>query len=281
MPLFSFREQLCETIAIQTNSMNKTLRMRIWNVINNKLLEPLSEQMGYTLVRLFFQEVMLHDCFQIEAYSLSFLYKQIREFIFDTQWYKVYDLVDFILQLKLEIIKEDLTKELTLSFNNFLELENSPYRILNGLLAPVTSEVEIKSVETALASGSSGNGWIVHLKCALERFSDREQPDYRNTIKESISAVEAISKVIANDENATLNQALDRIEREAKINLHTALKSSFSKLYGYTSSKEEGIRHALLSEGNICEEDARFMLVVCSAFVNYLKVKSDNAGIQL
>ncbi len=281
MPLFSFREQLCETIAIQTNSMNKTLRMRIWNVINNKLLEPLSEQMGYTLVRLFFQEVMLHDCFQIEAYSLSFLYKQIREFIFDTQWYKVYDLVDFILQLKLEIIKEDLTKELTLSFNNVLELENSPYRILNGLLAPVTSEVEIKSVETALASGSSGNGWIVHLKCALERFSDREQPDYRNTIKESISAVEAISKVIANDENATLNQALDRIEREAKINLHTALKSSFSKLYGYTSSKEEGIRHALLSEGNICEEDARFMLVVCSAFVNYLKVKSDNAGIQL
>lgn len=60
--------------------------------------------------------------------------------------------------------------------------------------------------------------------------------------------------------------------------MHPALKGSFEKLYGYTSDAE-GIRHALLDEPNLDFEDAKFMLVSCSAFVNYLKAKAAKAGI--
>jgi hypothetical protein len=46
-----------------------------------------------------------------------------------------------------------------------------------------------------------------------------------------------------------------------------------SALYGYTSDSS-GIRHALQDEPNLDFVDAKFMLVACSAFVNYLTDKA-------
>jgi hypothetical protein len=44
-------------------------------------------------------------------------------------------------------------------------------------------------------------------------------------------------------------------------------------LYGYTSDTH-GIRHALKDDSQPNAEDAKFMLVSCSAFVNYLVEKA-------
>lgn len=98
-------------------------------------------------------------------------------------------------------------------------------------------------------------------------MNNRETPDYRNSIKESISAVESLAKVLSGSDKATLGEALKEIEKNGK--LHSALKSAFSSLYGYTNDAE-GIRHALLDESSLTKADARFMLVSCSSFVNYL-----------
>jgi len=69
---------------------------------------------------------------------------------------------------------------------------------------------------------------------------------------------------------------------EEKLPLNKNLKDAFIQLYHYTSSAE-GIRHAigLLEEPNLNFEDAKFMLVTCSAFINYLISKASNAGIEL
>lgn len=142
----------------------------------------------------------------------------------------------------------------------------------------MTSEEEIAEIEDALEATKGLEGVHTHLQTALSMLSDRKSPDYRNSIKESISAVEGICKLIAQDEKATLGSALDKIE--TRVELHGALKGAFEKLYGYTSDAE-GIRHALLKEPNLESEDAKFMLVACSAFVNYLIAKVSRAGMKL
>jgi hypothetical protein len=60
--------------------------------------------------------------------------------------------------------------------------------------------------------------------------------------------------------------------------MHGALKSAFNKLYGYTSD-EDGIRHAILEESNVGFDEAKYMIVVCSAFVNYLTAKASAHGL--
>jgi len=52
--------------------------------------------------------------------------------------------------------------------------------------------------------------------------------------------------------------------------LHSALKEGFLKLYSYTND-ENGIRHAMLEVPELNQADAKYFLLSCTSFVNYLK----------
>jgi len=82
--------------------------------------------------------------------------------------------------------------------------------------------------------------------------------------------------IMTNDPKAKLGDALKNLEKLG-VKLHPALQIAFDKLYGYTSN-EGGIRHCLLEQSTIYFEDAKFMLVSCSAFVNLLKARSIKTG---
>jgi hypothetical protein len=166
---------------------------------------------------------------------------------------------------------EETNEKFRATCNQVLEEELSAYRFVGNQIAKMTSKEEISEIEDA--SESPFETVNIHLENALRLMSDRKNPDHRNSIKESISSVEAICRIIAEDEKATLGQALGVIEKKGEIELHPALKRAFESLYGYTSSAK-GIRHALLEgELGLSFEDAKFMLVSCSAFVNYLVAK--------
>ncbi len=153
------------------------------------------------------------------------------------------------------------------ALNIILERELSGYRIISGKVVDITDEQEVEMLEEALAD-TQYEGVNAHLKRALELLSDRKNPDYRNSIKESISAVEGIAKIISNNPKASLGDALKILEKNSK--LHSALKNGFSSLYGYTSD-ENGVRHSMLEEPNITIADAKYFLLSCTSFVNYLK----------
>ena len=70
---------------------------------------------------------------------------------------------------------------------------------------------------------------------------------------------------------------MDKIK--GRIKIHSALERGFKQIYGYTSDSD-GIRHGLMEEPTCDFEDAKFMLVSCSAFINYLIAKSLKAEIE-
>jgi len=49
----------------------------------------------------------------------------------------------------------------------------------------------------------------------------------------------------------------------------------------FTTSAEDGIRHASIKQAEVDFDTAKFMLVSCSAFVNYLIAQSAKAGMKL
>jgi hypothetical protein len=168
------------------------------------------------------------------------------------------------------------TEDLRVAWNLVLERENAGYRIVDTRIVDITNEQELAEVEKAATSSIEGAQH--HIKTALALFADRKKPDYRNSIKESISAVEAVCRGLTGDPNATLGAALNQLQQ--KMGMHGALKSALSSLYGYTSG-EQGIRHAMLDEPNLTSSEAKFMLVVCSAFTNYIVSKAAEAGLKL
>ena len=153
------------------------------------------------------------------------------------------------------------------TLNEVFEKECVGYRMIDEKIVAITDPIEIKEIEDCLDIQFQGPK--SHIQKALGFLADREHKDYKNSIKESISAVESICEIIVGSESATLGKALKAL-KDKKINIHPALEKAFSSLYGYTSD-EGGIRHAEgLFESNVSFEEAKYMLVSCCAFVNYL-----------
>ncbi len=192
--------------------------------------------------------------------------KDLKRRFYDFDWTTVYDFLEFVASIgnyKVKFQKE---------CNNILKREFAAYRFIEGKILRITSKNEIQEIIEAINSSSKPvHG---HLTTALDMLSDRTSPNYRNSIKESISAVEAICQKIAG-KNATLGDALGIIAN--KIALPPPLRTAFEKIYGYTNSSD-GIRHALSDVSTVEFEDAKFMLVSCSAFVNYLLAKQSKNG---
>ena len=149
----------------------------------------------------------------------------------------------------------------------FRSSELAGYIFVGNELSPITDEGEIAEVEEAL--DKSPNEVQQHLNRALELLSDRENPDFRNSIKESISALE--SNLRKKTGENTLGKALKEIQKTG-IDLNPQLVSGLTSIYAWTNGKD-GIRHAIIDAPNVTIEDAKLMLILNSALVNYLRSK--------
>ncbi len=267
--------------SIQIESIDIKLENRIWNTIKINFFDEIGVDFNYKVDRdsdigQVFQAIW-QDFFGNRAdeipkdiqrnISAREFVGYIKDWFFKCQWYEKYDFLEYLSKLDLKYFELGFTEKC----NEALKREMSAYRIVDGFIIQITSEEEIVEIEEALLNPSKWNPVNTHLKTAIEYFSNRENPDYRNSVKESISAVESLCKIIVGNNSATLAPALKIIEKKHKI--QDALRSAFTALYGYTS-EAGGIRHSLLEDDIIVTmEDAKFMLVSCSAFINYLKVK--------
>jgi AbiJ N-terminal domain 4 len=268
---FSQRMGLKPGTIIQIDSMTDELRKALWNdfygEFGGKKNWGVVRSLIYSLWCNFFHKLL------DEAHKYDALWETIKTFYFSLEWQEVYDFIEFVAN---EYEGGSYLDELIKSYNITLKKYLSAYRFIGKNLVKITSEQEIAEIEEALAVSKQ---FTPHLDQALTLLADRNVPDYRNSIKESISAVEAMCQLIVDDENVSLGKALTRLE--SKIgSFHKSFRNALNHLYGWTSDAQ-GIRHALLGESDLDIEDARFMLIVCSAFINYLAAKVDKAGIEL
>lgn len=261
---------------VQINSMDDSLRVGLWNA----LIEVVWS--GYAGARYFSSPENkrirnLTSVIWVSYFGKALdtrgnrwgdIYEKIRSNFFECPWNSVYDFLELVVQ-NYEFRSSYQT--LVNRCNQVLEKEVSAYRFVGKDIVRITEQHEIKEIEQAI--DGAGGGEKAHMIRALELLSDRDMPDYRNSIKESISAVESLVQT-ALGEKGTLGQLLKKLEE--RVGLHGSLKGAFTSLYGYASD-EGGIRHAMLDKANIKFEDAKFMLVVCSAFINLVKVKLHNS----
>ena len=253
---------------IQIESIDEALWAGLWNAFLGQVWEEMSFSSKIELCRNLWEDFVKghKDVFDTYDDITGFRFPQflnaIKNLLRNDHWYKNYDFLEFILSHGITIKME---REFVKICNLQLEREKSAYRFVNRLITPIISDIEIESIESAtMREGPVA----IQLRSALEKLSDRQTPDYRNSIKESISAVESQARRVMRDE-ATLGRLLSKMEAER--GLPTPLKTAFSAFYGYASGRS-GARHGpLVAEGMEVDFDlAKFMLVTCSAFINYL-----------
>ena len=189
-------------------------------------------------------------------------------------WYRKLDIIEYMFQAMEQMsrrssVLDDLLKQCINYVNAQFKDLHYGYRLVDLCITPITSDEEIEAIETAIAN--SKDNVYTHLSEAISLFPNRENPNYRNSIKESISAVEVVCRELTGKK--TLGDALSALEKKGIV-IHNQLKSAFEKLYAYTNQEGTGVRHGLMeSTGNYVPSynEAYFMLVSCSAFINYVR----------
>ena len=275
MPSFSQRHGYEPMeMPFQRSEVDAELRTKLWNVLSLGIWnhwQPVSEwhsrnreseqieQMVRRLWIHFFNRDLDHLPSFKRSYESKGAYDVMKAFFFECQWHQVYSFLEEIAADRSKLF----TAELREFINSGLEHRNAAYRFVGSQIAEITSEHEIAAIEAGQRDAS--DPVREHLQAALRMLSDRAAPDYRNSIKESISAVEAACRIATGMPKATLSDALRRIP-----NLHSALAQGFDKIYGYTSDAN-GIRHSLTDQQTNTYGEAKFMLVACSGFISYLK----------
>jgi hypothetical protein len=208
--------------------MNPELRNSLWNALDVALWSTrdyVYRQYGEPYIESF-SKALWFDYFKRPIDSRpdreSQILAAIRDYFFKCEWFEVYDFLEFVVG-HYSRSKPGLAKFL----NQFLERELSGFRFVSGHLTDITTTEEIEMLENTLAD-SRFAGVTAHLQRALELYASRENPDYRNSIKESISAVESMARIVADNPKATLGDALKAIEKKGSS--HPALKDGFIKI---------------------------------------------------
>ena len=261
---------------LQLEGMDKGLRVALWNYIESGIFHFVEDEKEYVRIGLLtsISTEYLHNRFKkIEGYNSNKTIDEFHAYFLKAQWYEVYDFIEHIVEFAYYYsFAEDI--DMDGRFNEILEGHMSGYRFIDYVLSPIIDEQEIDSIEEAISNPN--HGVSLHLQTALEFLSDRQSPNYRNSVRESITAVEALVRLTT--EEKTLGKGLNAIEKSGKFEFNTQFKSGLEKIYAYTNNEETGIRHTLIADDavEVTFDDAKFMLVLCSAFVNYVHAKNQN-----
>lgn len=265
---------------LQVETMDHALKTALWNCIYRFLINEWIQFEG----SLFGGEIVRGETYRnihkdiytnifnysIDDFTRSTQIACFKSAITDGTWDYVYEVLEEVINIQSldKIIK---VSDFITAINYQLEKHNSGWRLIHNQIVPIYNNEELKEVQKVQEQGL---GVISeHLKQALVHL--KSNGDLRNSVKESISMVEAAAKILSPKE-PTLGKALNKLKKDDKVN--SLLTDKYTKFYEYTNSKD-GIRHGLMETLNLSLEDARYFFIACSAFTNYLLEKARKQGV--
>ena len=276
---FSDRNQIKpENTTIQTNSLDERTRVALCNATSIVVCDGVlyNNHLADSKQQKFIKHLYADVYGQIVDWSKDYSGKQVMSMLLETIKTDEFDAVLTVVEyLAREIDEmnpyygfdhEGKWHKATKIYSQLFEKEYVGYRFVGGYITPITDPVEIKAIEDSVSTNH--NAVREHIEKALRLLSDRDAPDYANSIKESISAVERMCSIIMG-KSTTLGDALNKLQSKGVV-VNPQMKTAFEKLYAYTNGAS-GIRHSGQLDGpDATFAEAKFMLVSCSAFVNYL-----------
>ena len=250
----------------QFESMDDRLRNALWNfLLKYYFNHSMPPDFQLTVLQEFWTNVIGQRSDEFSSGSVYGAVDALKNWYLMADWHEVYDILEHVLHM---YGPEFLVEEL----NAILGREGSAYRFVGNVIAPITNDEELAQVESATQHSYLFHGASQQIMQAVTLLGNRDNPDFRNAIKESISAVESAVKVASGQAN--FEKGLQ------KFALHPQLRQGWTNIYNWTSN-DEGIRHGLTREPlNAGLAEARYMVVACSAFVNYLVAKHSESSSQ-
>lgn len=270
--------------AIQLDGMDDDLRIDIYNMLyvecRNNGLYPLSDAKLDIWAR-FWKRPLDETRYLTDDEFMD----QLKGFIIETEWYDVYNLVEFYCNnipdydwdaamwlngfMASDPGPENLRSgrmDFESKLNGLLERNASGYRMIECLLVPISDEAELSALEEALCLPETFDIARSHVAKSLEKLSEKPVHDLRNAVNEAVSAVESVCRLIVKSPSATLGGCIKELRRQERIN--GLVISALDKIWEFSS---KSTRHAGQPKAKLIDyPTAKYIVVSCAASVNLL-----------
>ena len=211
---FAERNGFVKEKTVQVDEIDRSLRNRLYNMVHrfSESSPMIHEELEYVVDRLGYQ---LESTTNRNWYIINTVLEGEDSSI---PWYMPYEVIELFFEAKRLHCKEceyrsdnsceycgytEWFRNVTTDINIMLEQEKSGYRLLNDKFVNIISDEELQEINKII--DSPYQAVKIHINKALVLYSDRKKPDYENSIKESISAVESLCCIIT---GSTLSESV-------------------------------------------------------------------------
>jgi len=155
--------------------------------------------------------------------------------------------------------------------------ERLGFELRNGAIEKVGSGYIDAQIEEAryLLKEPEFKGADKHFEKAIKAVNVRPNPDVENCIKDAVSAIESVGRIIVNDDKAMLSDIIKIMVRKGVI--PKLLGETMQKVYAYRGD-EPGVAHGLVGDSKVTRDEAECVLAVSAAIIIYLVNKREKMG---
>lgn len=203
------------------------------------------------------------------VYSSNWAEPRIRENLEAMDWHLVYDLFEYLAEdLHYASVEEYQTR-----VNTAFAEAGVVYELRDGLverLDEVGAALEVIDDEDSALEVLSGEFQPVKEQYLRALSALHGRPlDAKTAIRESLNALEAVSRIITGKDKSQLGDCLTAIYGKDAEDHHKALAASLKSLYGYASSIP-GARHGQHADVEISFEEALLAVRLSGAALSFL-----------
>jgi hypothetical protein len=198
--------------------------------------------------------------------------RAIEDLVMRCEWWQVYDICEVAYASpSVQRSKADICARV----NQLLAEELLGFEFRDGLVEKVGAAFIDAQVKEAryLLKEPKFKGADEHFEKALKAVNIRPNPDVENCIKDAVSSIESVGRILANDERALLSDIIKDMARKGTI--PKPLDEAIQKVYAYRGN-QPGVAHGLVGDSKVTIDEAEFVLAMSAAVIIYLVNKHKN-----
>ena len=193
--------------------------------------------------------------------------RAIEKLIMNCQWWQFYDICEVLWQ-SLKYKRDNLSEEI----NTLFREEHLGFELRDGKVEKIGSGFIDARIEEAryLLKEPEFKGADKHFEKAMKALNARPNPDVENCVKDAVSAIESVGRIIVNDEKALLSDIIKEMAKNKTI--PKPLDEAIQKIYAYRGD-QPGVAHGLVGTSKVTIDEAEFVLAMSAAIIIYLVKK--------
>ncbi|MFH1639482.1 MAG: hypothetical protein ABIB93_04115 [Chloroflexota bacterium] len=208
------------------------------------------------------------------GFTDTYAHLQTIELIKSCEWWQFYDICEIIFTTMVSQ-KSLFTAQFSSYLNQLFADEFLGFRFNEGKIEKVGSgfiDVRIQEARYLLKE-TEFKGADVQFEKALKALNVRPNSDVENCVKDAVSAIESVGRIITKDDKALLSDIVKDLAKKGII--PKPLDEAIQKVYAYRGN-EPGVAHGLVGESKVTIDEAEFILAMSAAIIIYLVKKRSN-----